>query len=141
VPEAFCKRFCQGVAVCYAECMTYHLTPVRRFRKLEPSSEGLHLGTYRIRLTQRVAARRTGVLRAQVSYDARARVICMAPLKATKGPAGADAFRISRNTRSAVFIHCTTLSAVMPTGRYRVVERTSDGYICQHDSAKPAGKR
>jgi hypothetical protein len=47
--------------------MTYHLTPVQRFRKLEPSYEGLHLGTHRIRLTQRFAARLTGVLRAQVS--------------------------------------------------------------------------
>ena len=121
--------------------MTYHLKPVRRYRTLEPSYEGLHLGKHRIRLTQRFAARLTGVLRVQVSYDTRARVICIAPLKTQKGPAGADAFRISRNPRSAAFIHCTTLSAVMPSGRYRVVEHTSDGYICQHDPAKRTGKR
>ncbi|HEX9871999.1 MAG TPA: hypothetical protein VGC99_26060 [Candidatus Tectomicrobia bacterium] len=121
--------------------MTYHLKPVRRFRTLEPSYEGLHLGTHRIRLTQRFAARLTGVLRVQVSYDTRARVICIAPLKVKKGPAGADAFRISRNARSTAFIHCTTLHAVMSQGRYRFVEHTSEGYICQHDPAKPAGKR
>jgi hypothetical protein len=121
--------------------MKYQLKPVRRFRKLEPSYEGLHLGNHRIRLTQHFAARLTGVLRVQVSYDTRARVICIAPLKTHKGPAGADAFRISRSARSAAFIHCTTLSAVMPTGRYRVVEHTSEGYICQHDPAKPARKR
>jgi hypothetical protein len=123
--------------------MKYHLKPVRRFRTLEPSYEGLHLGTHRIRLTQRFAARLTGVRRVQVSYDtrARARVICMAPLKAKKGPAGAEAFRISRSARSAAFIHCTTLHAVMPQGRYRFVEHTSEGYICQHDPTKHTGKR
>jgi hypothetical protein len=121
--------------------MKYHLKPVRRFRKLEPSYEGLHLGNHRIRLTQRFAARLTGVLRVQVSYDTRARVICIAPLKAKKGPAGADTFRISRNAPSEALIHCTTLHTVMPTGRYRFVEHTSEGYICQHDPAKPAGKR
>jgi len=121
--------------------MKYHLKPVQRFRTLEPSYEGLHLGTHRIRLTQRFAARLTGVLRVQVSYDTRARVICIAPLKTQKGPAGAEAFRISRNARSAVFIHCTTLSTVMPIGRYRFVQKTSEGYLCQHDPAKRTGKR
>jgi hypothetical protein len=121
--------------------MTYHLTPVQRYRKLEPSYEGLHLGKHRIRLTQRFAARLTGVLRAQVSYDTGARIICITPLKAKKGPAGADAFRISRNTRADALIHCTTLSTVMPIGRYRLVQQTIEGYICQHDPAKPAGKR
>jgi hypothetical protein len=121
--------------------MRYHLTPVQRFRTLEPSYEGLYLGTHRIRLTQRFAARLTGVLRVQVSYNTHVCVICIAPLQAKKGPAGADAFRISRNPRSAAFIHCTTLSAVLPTGRYCFVEHTSDGYICQHEPAKPARKR
>ena len=54
--------------------MIYHLKPVLRYRKLEPPYEGLHLGTHRIRLTQRFAAWLAGVLRAQVSYDTGARV-------------------------------------------------------------------
>ena len=33
--------------------MTYHLTPVWRYRTLELPYEGLHLGNHRIRLTQR----------------------------------------------------------------------------------------
>ena len=49
--------------------MRYHRKPVQRYRTLEPSYEGLHLGTHRIRLTQRFAARLTGVLRVQVSYE------------------------------------------------------------------------
>jgi hypothetical protein len=120
--------------------MKYDLKPVQRYRKLEPSYEGLYLGKHRIRLTQRFAARLTGVLRAHVSYDTHARVICIVPLKAKKGPAGADAFRISRNARSSALIHCTTLATVMPIGRYRLVQRTSDGYICQHDSATQHGR-
>jgi hypothetical protein len=42
--------------------MKYQLKSVQRYRKLEPSYEGLHLGNHRIRLTQRFAARLTGVL-------------------------------------------------------------------------------
>jgi hypothetical protein len=40
--------------------MTYHLTPMSKQQHPESSYEGLHLGTHRIRLSQRFAARLTG---------------------------------------------------------------------------------
>jgi hypothetical protein len=121
--------------------MIYHLTPVLRYRKLEPPYEGLHLGKHRLRLTQRFAARMSGVLRARVAYETGAHIICITPVKVHKGPAGADAFRISRDARGGALIHCTTLHTVMPIGRYRFVKQTPDGYICKYDPGKSGGKR
>ena len=69
------------------------------------------------------------------------RVICLTPLKAKKGPAGADAFRITRDARAGAPIHCTTLHTVMPSGQYRFVAQTPGGYICKYDPAKPGGRR
>jgi hypothetical protein len=79
--------------------MTYHLTPMSKQQHPASSYEGLHLGTHRIRLSQRFAARVTGVRRVQLSYDAKARIICLTPSKPQKGPAGLDTFRMTKNAR------------------------------------------
>jgi hypothetical protein len=121
--------------------MKYHLKPVQRYRKLEPSYEGLHMGTHRIRLTQRFADRFSGIRRVRLSYDAKARVICLSASKTHKGPAGPDIYRISRDARGVAFIYCSTLSRVMPHGRYRFVRQTAEGYICTHDLTTRAGKK
>jgi hypothetical protein len=77
-----------------------------------------------------------GVRRVQLSYDAQAKITCLTPSKTTKGPAGPDTFRMTKNARGVALIHCSTLRAVLPAGRYRFVKRTSEGYICKHDLAK-----
>ena len=116
--------------------MTYHLTPMSKQQHPASSYEGLHLGTHRIRLSQRFAVRLTGVRRVQLSYDAKARIICLTPSKPQKGPAGPDTFRMTKNARGVALIHCSTLRAVMPAGRYRFVRQTREGYICTHEQAK-----
>jgi hypothetical protein len=121
--------------------MTYHLTPMSKQQHPASSYEGLHLGTHRIRLSQRFAARLTGVRRVQLSCDAKTRIICLTPSKTQKGPAGPDTFRMTKNARGVALIHCSTLRAVRTTGRYRFVRQTREGYICTHEQAKPAGKR
>jgi hypothetical protein len=121
--------------------MTYHLTPMSKQQHPASSYEGLHLGTHRIRLSQRFAARVTGVRRVQLSSDAKARIICLTPSKTQRGPAGPETFRMTKNARGVALIHCSTLRAVMPAGRYRFVRQTREGYICTHEQAKPAGKR
>jgi hypothetical protein len=113
--------------------MNYHLTPMLKHRHAESSYEGLHLGTSRISLNSRFAARFDGVRRVQLSYDATARIICLTPSKTQKGPAGPDTFRMTKNARGVTLIHCSTLRAVMPKGRYRFVTQTAEGYICRHD--------
>jgi hypothetical protein len=70
--------------------MNYHLTSVAKPRHAKRTYDGLHLGTHRIRLSQRFAARVTGVRRVQLSYDAKARIICLTPSKTQKGPAGPE---------------------------------------------------
>ena len=88
--------------------MTYHLTPISKQQHPASSYEGLHVGTHRIRLSQRFAARVTGV---QLSYDAKARIICLTPSKTQKGPAGPATFRMTKNARGVTLIHCSTLRA------------------------------
>jgi len=102
---------------------------------------GLHLGIVRISLSQRFSAHFDGVRRVRLSPDTHARIICLMPSKTQKGPAGPDVFRMTKNARSDMRIHCATLSPVMPIGRYRFVEHTPDGYICRYDPAKPTWKR
>ena len=48
---------------------------------------------------------------------------------------------MTKNARGVTLIHCSTLRAVMPAGRYQFVRQTREGYICKYDPAKPAGKR
>ena len=121
--------------------MTYHLTPMPKHRHAKRTYDGLRLGTSRISLNSRFAARLTGVRRVRLSYDPQARTICLMPAPTQKGPAGPDIYRISRDARGAGFIYCATLRAVLPTGRYQFVEQTPAGYLCRYDPAKPAGKR
>jgi hypothetical protein len=121
--------------------MNYHLTSVAKHQHAEPTYEGLHLGTSRISLNSRFAARFGGVRRVRLSYDTQARTICLMPAPTQKGPAGPDIYRLSRDARGAGFIYCSTLHVVMPTGRYQFVEQTPAGYLCRYDPAKPAGKR
>jgi hypothetical protein len=121
--------------------MTYHLTPMSKQQHPASSYEGLHLGTHRIRLNQRFAARVTRVRRVRLSYDTQARTICLMPSPTQEGPAGPDIYRLSRDARGTGFIYCATLHVVLPTGRYQFVEQTPAGYLCRYDPAKPAGKR
>jgi hypothetical protein len=83
----------------------------------------------------------TGVRWVQLSYDAKARIICLTPSNTQKGPVGPETFRMTKNARGVTLIHCSTLRAVMPAGRYRFVRQTREGYICKYNPAKPAGKR
>jgi hypothetical protein len=115
--------------------MTYHLTPMSKQQHPASSYEGLHLGTHRIRLSQRFAARVTGVRRVQLSSDAKAWIIYLTPSKTQKGPAGPEIFRMTKNARGVALIHCSTLSGVMPAGCYRFVRQTREGYICTHEQA------
>jgi len=121
--------------------MTYHLTPMPKHRHAKRTYDGLRLGTSRISLNSRFAARFDGVRRVRLSYDPQARTICLMPSPTQEGPAGPDIYRISRDARGAGFIYCATLRAVLPTGRYQFVEQTPAGYLCRYDPAKPAGKR
>jgi hypothetical protein len=43
---------------------------------------------------------------------------------------------MTKNARGVALIHCSTLRAVMPAGRYRFVRQTREGYICTHEQAK-----
>jgi hypothetical protein len=121
--------------------MTYHLTSVAKHRHAKRAYEGLRLGTSRISLNSRFAARFDGVRRVRLSYDPQARTICLMPAPTQEGPAGPDIYRISRDARGAGFIYCATLRAVLPAGRYQFVRQTREGYLCRYDPAKPAGKR
>jgi hypothetical protein len=116
--------------------MTYHLTPMSKQQHPASSYEGLHLGTSRISLNSRFAARFDGVRRVRLSYDPHACTICLMPSQTQEGPAGPDIYRLSRNARGAGFIYCATLRAVLPRGRYRFVRQTREGYICTHEQAK-----
>jgi hypothetical protein len=121
--------------------MNYHLTSVAKHRHPASSYDGLHLGTSRISLSSRFAARFDGVRRVRLSYNTQARTICLMPSPTQEGPAGPDIYWLSRDARGAGFIYCSTLRAVLPTGRYQFVEQTPAGYLCRYDPAKPAGKR
>jgi hypothetical protein len=92
--------------------MKYHLTLMSKQQPPESSYEGPHLGTHRIRLSHRFAARLLGVRRVMLSYDAKARIICPTPLKTQKSPAGPDTCRMTKNARGATLMHCSTLSRV-----------------------------
>ena len=108
--------------------MKYHLTPLIKHQHPASSYEGLNLGATRMRLTQPLTARLGSVRRVQLSYDTKAKIICITPAKITKGPPGHDTFRITKDSRGAALIHCTTLCTVMPQGRYRLVEQTPEGH-------------
>jgi len=121
--------------------MNYHQTSVATHRHAKRTYDGLHLGTSRIHLSQRFAARFDGVRRVRLSYDTQARTICLMPAPTQEGPAGPDIYRLSTDARGAGFIYCSTLRAVLPSGRYPFAEQTPAGYLCRYDPAKPAGKR
>jgi hypothetical protein len=116
--------------------MPYHFTPMTKHHHPESPYDGLHLGTSRIRLSQRFAARFGGVRRARLSYDTAAKTICLTPSDVTEGPAGPDIYRISRDPHGGGSIYCGTLHAVMPAGRYRLLKQTREGYICKHEQAE-----
>jgi hypothetical protein len=111
--------------------MTYHLTPMSKQQYPASSHDGLHLGTHRIRLSQRFAARLTGVRRVQLSYDAQAKIICITPSKTNKGPAGPDTFRLTHNERGMPLIHCSTLSGAMAHRPVPVCQADARGVYLQ----------
>jgi hypothetical protein len=74
--------------------------------------------------------------RVRLSCDTHAGIICLMRAQIQKGPAGTDTFRMTKNARGVALIHCSTLRAVMPAGRYRFVRQTREGYICTHEQAK-----
>src|SRR5256885_8710196 len=97
-----------------------------KHRHAERTYDGLHLGTSRISLNSRFAARLTGVRRVRLSYDPQARTICLMPAQ-TQSPAGPDIYRLSQGARGAGFLYCSTLRVVMAGGRDQFVAPTPAG--------------
>src|SRR2546430_12470445 len=97
-----------------------------KHRHAERTYDGLHLGTSRISLNSRFAARLTGVRRVRLSYDPQARTLCLMPAQ-TQSPAGPDIYRISRDARGAGFIYFSKLRVGVPHGREPFFEQTPPG--------------
>jgi hypothetical protein len=116
--------------------MKYHFHPLTRARSATSLYDGVNVRKDFMRLSRSFAERLHGVERAHLCYDHRAKVLCLTPSKNNRGPLKDDAIRIVRSPRSKARIFCSTLGKVMPTGRYRFLRHTSEGYLCVYDPVK-----